>query len=101
MAYRLRRRRRSPSLSVWIRGRMVGFLYLALAPIVAGAITYLTSVIPNSYIVIDGSSITVTNAPPATDAILLGTNLIIGLLGWAFSIFLFISGYRRLTGNRV
>lgn len=98
MAYRLRRRRRSPSMSQWIRGRVIGFLYLALAPVVAGAITYMMNIIPNSYIVVDNSTITVSNTPQGSA---IGTNLILGLLGWAFAILLFISGYRRLTGNRV
>ena len=77
---------------------MIGFLYLALAPVVAGAITYMMNVIPNSYIVVGNSTITVSTTPQGTS---IGTNLIIGLLGWAFAIFLFISGYRRLTGNRI
>ncbi|WP_322511425.1 hypothetical protein, partial [Chloroflexus sp.] len=98
MAYRLRRvrrARRGRSLSGFIRARMVGLLFLVFAIVVTGAITYLTAVLPESYIVISSSGISVASTVPQGGTGL-SSKLIISLLGYAAGIVLFISALRRL-----
>lgn len=102
MAYVRRRirRRRTASMSTWFRARMLGFLFLGLAVVVVGAITYLTSIIPSNYIIISNNSISVSTSVPQ-GATGLDSKLIIGIMGWGIGVLLFLSGIRRVGGLRL
>ncbi|MCX8209358.1 MAG: hypothetical protein N3G79_06945 [Sulfolobales archaeon] len=94
--YRLRRRaRRARSMSGFIRARMIGLLFLVFAVVITGAITYLTTVLPENYIVVSDNSIYVTSTIPSGGTGL-SSKLIISLLGYAAGIILFVSALRRL-----
>lgn len=97
MAYRVRRRARrgGKSTANWIRARLVGVLFIAFAVVIVSAITYLTNLVPSSYIVVTNNSLSVSPTLPS-GASGLDSKLVIGILGWGSGIFLFYSGVRRL-----
>jgi hypothetical protein len=97
MAYRRRglRRRKSPSSGKWLRGYMLGIVFLVLAVFTIGAVTYLTNVIPDNYIWVNGTRVGVGTTVPS-GATGVSSKLIVGVLGWAVGIIVFISAINRL-----
>jgi hypothetical protein len=97
MAYRRRglRRRRAPSSGKWFKSYMLGIVFLVLAVFTIGAVTYLTNIIPDNYIWINGSRLGVGTTVP-TGASGVSSKLIVGVLGWAVGIIVFISAINRL-----
>jgi hypothetical protein len=97
MAYRRRglRRRRSPSSGKWFKSYMLGIVFLVLAIFTIGAVTYLTNIIPDSYIWVNGTRVGVGTVVP-TGASGVSSKLIVGVLGWAVGIIVFISAINRL-----
>lgn len=84
MAWRFwrRRRRRAPTLSRTVRRYLYAFMFLALAIIIPGAVTYLTTLIPEMNLTI--GTIKISN------------KLFINFLSWAVGILLFIAAIHKL-----
>jgi len=97
MAYRRRgsRRRKSPSSGKWFRGYMLGIVFLVLALFTISAVTYLTNVIPDNYIWVNGTRVGVGTTVPS-GATGVSSKLIVGVLGWGVGIIVFISASNRL-----
>jgi hypothetical protein len=97
MAYRRRglRRRKSASSGKWFKSYMLGIVFLVLAVFTIGAVTYLTNVIPDNYIWVNGTRVGVGTTVP-TGASGVSSKLIVGVLGWAVGIIVFISAINRL-----
>jgi hypothetical protein len=97
MAYRRRglRRRKAPSSGKWFKSYMLGIVFLVLAVFTIGAVTYLTNVIPDNYIWVNGTRVGVDTTVP-TGASGVSSKLIVGVLGWAVGVFVFISAINRL-----
>ena len=97
MAYRRRglRRRKSPSSGKWFKGYMLGIVFLVLAVFTVGAVTYLTNVIPDNYIWVNGTRVGVGTTVPS-GATGVSSKLIVGVLGWGVGIIVFISAINRL-----
>ena len=95
--YRRRRKRRTPSAGKFLKGKMLGIMFLALAVLIAGLFTYAMSVIPSYYIYYDstngviGTGSTIPNGSTGVD-----TKLIAGILVWGAEILLVVSAIRRL-----
>jgi hypothetical protein len=97
MAYRRRglRRRKAPSSGKWFKSYMLGIVFLVLAVFTIGAVTYLTNVIPDNYIWVNGTRVGVgTTVPNGASGV--SSKLIVGVLGWAVGIIVFISAINRL-----
>jgi len=97
MAYRRRglRRRKAPSSGKWFKSYMLGIVFLVLAVFTIGAVTYLTNVIPDNYIWVNGTRVGVGTTVPS-GATGVSSKLIVGVLGWAVGIIVFISAINRL-----
>jgi len=97
MAYRRRglRRRKAPSSGKWFKSYMLGIVFLVLAVFTVGAVTYLTNVIPDNYIWVNGTRVGVGTTVPS-GATGVSSKLIVGVLGWGVGIIVFISASNRL-----
>lgn len=97
MAYRVRRARRrgGGTLGKWLKGKFIGIVFLAMATFVVGAIGLLTSLIPSTYIAVANGSLTVSSTLPA-EGNAVDIKLIVALIGAFASVFLVLSGVRRL-----
>ncbi|MEM4959023.1 MAG: hypothetical protein QXX12_04010 [Nanopusillaceae archaeon] len=97
MAYvrRRRRGRRAGALSGFVRARLVGIMFLAIAGIIFGAIAMFNELVPSTFIVVGEGGIYVVNRPVA-DAYGLDIKIVATLLGVAAGIFTMVSGIRRL-----
>ena len=92
---RRRKRRSGPSVSKWFRYRMIGLVFLAMAVIVIAAVTYLTTILPSSYIYVYNGTLGVGSTLP-DGASGVDSKLIVGVIGWGVGVLLFASSIRRL-----
>lgn len=96
MAYvRRRRRGRRGTLSGFVRARLVGFMFLAIAGVIFGAIAMFNNLIPSTYIVVSDSGISVGSAA-GSGSYSLDIKILVTLLGTGAGIFTMVSGIRRL-----
>ncbi|MEM4596852.1 MAG: hypothetical protein QXG54_06130 [Desulfurococcaceae archaeon] len=97
MAYvrRRRRGRRAGALSGFVRARLVGIMFLAIAGIIFGAIAMFNNLVPSTFIVIEDSGISVGSRPDS-GSYALDIKILATLLGVGAGIFTMVSGIRRL-----
>ena len=92
-----RRRRKRPSVGKFLKGKMLGLIFIGLAVLIAGLFTYAMSVIPSYYVYYDSSSGVVgTGSTLPANATGIDTKLIAGIVVWGAEILLVVSAIRRL-----
>ena len=98
MARRYRRRRkRSLSVGKFLKGKMLGLIFIGLAVLIAGLFTYAMTIIPSYYVYYDSSSGVIgTGSTLPANATGVDTKLIAGIVVWGAEILLVVSAIRRL-----
>ncbi|MEM4501812.1 MAG: hypothetical protein QW512_06760 [Thermofilaceae archaeon] len=92
---RLRRRRRARSISAWLRGKAIGLIFVALAPLIIAVGSFIVSVVPDMYVYVSGGAIGVGSTLP-TGATGVSVKLVLGVLTWFLGIAVFLTGMRHL-----
>ncbi|MCD6488650.1 MAG: hypothetical protein J7K21_05440 [Desulfurococcales archaeon] len=95
--YPRRRRRRQPSVGKFLKGKMLGIIFIGLAVLIAGLFTYAMSIIPTYYVYYDSAnSIIGTGTTLPTNATGVDVKLIAGIVVWGAEVLLVVSAVRRL-----
>ncbi|MEM4959814.1 MAG: hypothetical protein QXX12_08110 [Nanopusillaceae archaeon] len=92
---RRRRAKKTGTMSNFVKARLTGILFIAMASVIFGAIALFNELVPSTYIVVGEGGIYVMSRPVA-DAYGLDVKVIATLLGAAAGIFTMVSGIRRL-----
>ena len=101
MAVRRRRGGRGKTTILeWIRGRLMGIVFVMLAGFFLAAAATLVNAIPESYIWVDENGIGAGPTPPESrHATAIGTSALISILFWFVGILVFVIGLRKLIGT--
>lgn len=95
MPYRRKRRKKSPSLSKWFHGKMIGLVFLIMGVIIIGIATYVAGIMPEMYVYYVNNTLGVgTTLPDGASGV--SNKVIVNLVGWGAGILFVFSGYRRL-----
>jgi len=97
MARRFRRGkgRKGKSMAGFLKGKVLGIVFILIGAIVPGLITVLVNAVPDSYIIVSNGTLTVASSLPQ-GATGLNNKVIIDLIVWVFGILLVLSGIRRM-----
>lgn len=92
---RRRRRHRRKTAGKAIHSFVYGMIFIGVAAVVAGAITYMMGLIPTYYIyVVNGTLGTGSSLPSGASGV--DVKLVVGIIGWGASALLVVTGVHKL-----
>lgn len=97
---RRRFRRRVGGITQWFRGKVMGFVLIALLPLIVAVLGLLLTVLPDIYIYVNGGVLGAGTSLPS-GATGVSAKLLITFIAFIFVIAVFVSGLRRISGVRL